>query len=314
MHKPSVFRPSVVLASAVAVALLSVLAVPADIIAQAGARERTLFVSAVDDSGKPVPGLTPGDFVVREDGARREVLRVSRALEPVDVVLLVDNSASANSLISPLREGLARFIAAMTEAGAAAPGSAPGNIAIIGLSARPTIIVDFTTDRKRLTDGIGRLFPERDSGMTLLDAIVEISKGLEKRDTPRIAIVPVITDGIEFTNRYYKDVLEALDRSGAGLHALTVGTFSVSDDDGIRNRALVLDEGTRASGGQRVTLLSSSAVPAALEKLAAELTSQYKVVYGRPESLIPPEKIQISAGRPGLTVRATPARGQKTGA
>lgn len=309
MHKSSVFRPSLLLAFPVAMALLAVLAVPADITAQAGAREQTLFVSAVDDSGKPVPGLTPGDFVVREDGARREVLRVSRALEPIDVALLVDNSASASSLISPLREGIARFMTAMTDAGAA-----PGSIAIIGLAARPTIIADFTTDRKRLTDGIGRLFPERDSGMTLLDAIAEVSKGLEKRDTPRIAIVPVITDGIEFSNRYYKDVLEALGRSGAGLHALTVGTFSVTDDDAIRNRAMVLDEGTRASGGQRVTLLSSSAVPAALEKLAAELTSQYKVVYGRPESLIPPEKIQVSPGRPGLTVRATPARGQKTGA
>ena len=310
MHASSVFRPSLLLAFPVAVALLATLAVPAKITAQTGARERTLFVSAVDDSGKPVTGLTPGDFIVREDGARREVLRVSRALEPIDVALLVDNSASSASLISPLREGLTRFIAAMTEAG----GTTPHNIAIVGLAARPTIIVDYTSDRKRLTDGIGRLFPERDSGMTLLDAIVEVSKGLEKRETARIAIVPVITDGIEFTNRYYKDVLEALVRSGAGLHALTVGTFSISDDDGIRNRALALDEGTRASGGQRVTLLSTSAVPAALDKLAAELTSQYKVVYGRPDSLIPPEKVQVSAGRPGLAVRATPARGQKTGA
>lgn len=310
MHTSSVFRTALLLAFPVAVALLATLAVPAKITAQAGARERTLFVSAVDDSGKPVTGLTPGDFIVREDGARREVLRVSRALEPIDVALLVDNSASSAALVSPLREGLTRFIAAMAEAG----GTTPHNIALVGLAARPTIIVDYTSDRKRLTDGIGRLFPERDSGMTLLDAIVEVSKGLEKRDTARIAIVPVITDGIEFTNRYYKDVLEALVRSGAGLHALTVGTFSISDDDGIRNRALALDEGTRASGGQRVTLLSTSAVPAALDKLAAELTSQYKVVYGRPDSLIPPEKVQVSAGRPGLAVRATPARGQKTGA
>ena len=43
-------------------------------------RERTMFVSAVDDKGEPVPGLGPNDFIVREDGAQREVLRVSRAI------------------------------------------------------------------------------------------------------------------------------------------------------------------------------------------------------------------------------------------
>jgi len=30
------------------------------------------------------------------------------------------------------------------------------------------------------------------------------------------------------------------------------------------------------------------------------------VVYVRPDSLIPPEKIEVSVTRPGLTVRSTP--------
>src|SRR5688572_23688707 len=49
--------------------------------AQAGARERTIFVSALDTRGEPVDGLGPGDFIIRENGQRREVLRVSRAIE-----------------------------------------------------------------------------------------------------------------------------------------------------------------------------------------------------------------------------------------
>ena len=103
-------------------------------------------------------------------------------------------------------------------------------------------------------------------------------------------------------------------RAGVGLHAVTVGTFAVTDTDAMRNRALVLSEGPRASGGQRVDLLSSNAVPGALERLAAELQSQYKVVYGRPQSLIPPEKLEVAANRAGVAVRAMPARGQNPGA
>ena len=48
----------------------------------------------------------------------------------------------------------------------------------------------------------------------------------------------------------------------------------------------------------------------AMEKLAKELRSQYKVVYSRPESLIPPDKVTVSAGKPGLTVRGAEARGE----
>ena len=70
-----------------------------EIHAQAGARERTLFVSAVYSGGEPVIGLDLGDFVITEDGRRREVLRVSRAVEPMDIALLVDNSAAAGRVI-----------------------------------------------------------------------------------------------------------------------------------------------------------------------------------------------------------------------
>ena len=277
--------------------------------AQAGARERTLFLSAVDRDGAPVDNLTVDDLVVREDGVQREVLRVSRATEPIDIVLLADNSASSSDLLPPMREGLKKFVTAMT----AADGPRH-NIALVALAARPTLLVDYTSNRQQLEAGIGRLFTERSNGMTLLDALVEVSQGLQRREASRAVIVPVITDGTEFTNRYHREVVDAMTRAGAALHAITVGTFSVTQDDAVRNRAIVLDDGPRATGGQRALLLSASGVPAALEKLARELSSQYKVVYGRPESLIPPEKTDVSSTRAGVTVRATPARGQNRGA
>jgi Ca-activated chloride channel homolog len=272
--------------------------------AQAADRERVLFVGAVDDKGEPVEGLGPSDFIVREDGQRREVLRVSRAIEPIDIALLIDNSASAVDAIGSIRDGLKGFVATM----------APQNqIALIALADRPTVLVDYTSDPKRLQDGIGRLFSMSTSGMTLLDAIVETSTGLRKRENTRAVIVPVITDGIEYSNRYYRDVIAAMTLAGAPLHALALGSFYQTGDNAQRERDFVLDIGTRETGGQRVTLLADSAVVPALAKLARELSSQYKVVYGRPESLIPSEKTEISSGRKGVTMHGAPARGQ-TGA
>ena len=56
---------------------------------------------------------------------------------------------------------------------------------------------------------------------------------------------------------------------------------------------------------QRVNLLTPISVQPTLERLARELSSQYKVVYGRPDSLIPPEKIEVTARRPEVTMRGT---------
>jgi VWFA-related protein len=266
-------------------------------------RERTMFVSAVDEKGEPVQGLGPNDFIVREDGAEREVLRVSRAIEPIDIAMLVDDSAASEQLIPRVREALRPFIAKM----------AMGNqIALIGLADRPTILTNYTSNPTLLEKGIGLLWPRTRAGSTLLDGVFEVSRGLQRRETPRAVIIPVITDGGDFANRQYDQVMEEVKRASVAIHAVTVGNFNSTDDEELRNRGRLLAEGTRLSGGQRVNLLTPMAVQQALDRLARELSSQYKVVYGHPESLIPPTKFEVSARRPGITMRGTPERGTGT--
>ena len=49
-------------------------------------------------------------------------------------------------------------------------------------------------------------------------------------------------------------------------------------------------------------------MPDRLKQVANELTHQYLVTYGRPDSLIPPERIKITAKRPDIVVRGTPVK------
>jgi VWFA-related protein len=294
------FSPRLALISTVPALLVLAAAAGPSIQAQAGARERTLFVSAVDGRGEPVDGLGPTDFVVTEDGRRREVLRVSRAVEPIDIAVLVDNSAAAERAVPSLRDGLKAFVAAL---------AGDNQIAIIGLADRPTILVDYTSSRERLEQAAGRIFSMSSSGMTLLDAVTETTAGLRRREATRAVIVPVITNGTEFTNRYARDVIRALRDASVALSPVVIGVLDF-DTTEERERSLLLDDGAKQTGGEHVTLLTEMAVEQALSRLARQLSSQYKVVYGRPESLIPPEKIEIASGRAGVTMRAMPARGQ----
>ena len=108
-------------------------------------------------------------------------------------------------------------------------------------------------------------------------------------------------DGPEFSNRYYEPVLEDLQKSGATLHVLAIGTPSSSQDDEMRNRNIVIADGTSRTGGRREQVLALSAIPEVLKQLAAELNNQYVVTYARPEMLIPPQKVDVTVTQPGLT-------------
>jgi VWFA-related protein len=269
----------------------------------AQARERVLYVSVYDsDSLQPVKDLKPDGIVVREDGVRREVLRVTPATTPMPIAVVIDNSAATTPNIADLRRGLTAFIKGV---------DGLGPVAIVTVASRPTIVRDYTTDQKELLDSVNRLFAEPGSGATLLDAIADVSKGLGRREAERAAIVIVTTENTDFSHLHYSEVLDAIKGSGAAVHAVVLVNPSGSlGTDEARNRATVLDRGPRESGGVRTDILTSLSFDSRLRDLAGILQSQYRVVYARPESLIPPEKIDVSSAAPRRDARATPARGQ----
>lgn len=273
------------------------------VVVLAQSAERVLYVSVWDEKTRaPITGLGTDAFAVSEDGAAREVLRVAPATTPMSVAILVDNTQAATPNIADLRRALAAFVKSL---------DGLGPVAIIGVADRPTILRDYTTDQKQLQDGVQRVFAMPGSGATLLDAVVEVSQGLARRETDRAAMVIVTTENQEFSTRHYQDVLEALAKGGAMMHALVLtGPGGTQLTDEARNRASVLDLGPKASGGSRVDVLTSQAFEGRLQELAAILKSQHRVTYSRPQTLIPPSKIEVSATKPGQVASGGPARGQ----
>jgi VWFA-related protein len=213
----------------------------------------------------------------------------------MQIALLLDNSQAASPAIQLMRDGARAFVESL---------AGKGEIAIVTFGERPTIVVDYTTDTAKLKAGVDRLFARPGSGAYLLDALVNVSEGLQKREADRPVIVVVMTEGIEFSNLHYDRVLEKIKASGAALHVLAIGQPSGSLSDEIRNRNQVISRGTAETGGRRNQLLATTAIEPRLKQLADELTHQYVVTYARPEALIPPSKIEVTVDKPGLTARA----------
>ena len=268
--------------------------------ARAQAVERVIYASVLDAAGKPVTEVRIGDVAVREDGVAREVLRIAPATDPMEIALLVDNSAASANEIVNLRDAIESFTAAVAGTHA---------VSIVGLADRPTLLADTTNDKLALKRGVGRLFTQSNSGMYLLDGIVEAAKGFRKRQAARPVIVSVTTDGVEFSNLRHQQVLEALADAGAAYHAIILTrTGSDQSSDEARERNMVLDRGTREFGGSRKELLTGMAVKEAMLALAEQLTKQVKVTFARPQSLIPPQRTTIESTVPGMTVRGALAR------
>ncbi len=261
------------------------------------ALERRIFVTVVDRSGAPVTDLTAAEVVVREDGALREVLRLGRADEPMQIAVLVDDTESATTAIADLRRGLQAFIRVLTPGG--------HRLALVSFGERPSILVDYTSDPTKLAAGVGRLFAKPGSGSYLLEAMMETTRGFARLEARRPVMVIVTTEGEEFSNDYYATVLDAVNKSGAQVHALIrTGSGAEPSGEGVRNRNVVLADGPDQTGGGRHYLLTDSSIGPAFERLAAELTAQYQVVYARPQTLIPPERLEVTVRRAGVTVRA----------
>jgi hypothetical protein len=294
-------------AAAIAVGAL-VAIVPAALRAQAV--QRSLYVSVLNEAGAPVPDLGPSDFIVREDALAREVLRVAPATDPMQVAVLVDNSQAARDHIADLRKALQEFVTAMTTAPAT---GGKNELALIALADRPTILTDYTSDRAKLLKGVDRIFSLPQSGTLLLQGIIDVSKAFKKREAKRPVIVAVTTEGPELSDRYHDLVLEPLIASGAAFHAIVVGPPGGGTSDAARDRGVVLDRGTRETGGRRDNVLTSMSLSSKLKEVAAELTHQYKVTYARPQSLIPPEHVTVAAAKPGLTARGTPVKDREQG-
>jgi len=267
-------------------------------------RERELWVSILDKDKKPVTTTPqPQDLIVREDNVAREVLRIVPASDPLQIALLVDNSEAATRSIQRMRDGLNAFIDRIA--------NEKNEISIVTMADRPTLMVDSTKDAAKLKkSGADRLFAQPGSGTYLLESILETTKGFRKREAMRPVIVALTTEGIEFSNQHYDEVIDALKNSGTQFFALTLteGPEASPTKDEVRNRNVVVDRGTRETGGRREILLSDMAIPDAMSSVAEELLHQYKVTYSRPESLIPPEKITVEAKNPAWSARGVPVR------
>jgi hypothetical protein len=242
--------------------------------------------------------------VVREDRVAREVLRVTPATGAFPITVLVDTSAAAEPAVPDLRAALTAF---RTTLGALGP------VALIGYGERPTVLAQFSSDPAVFAAGVDRVFARPNAGATLLEAVSESAAGMARRESERAAIVVLAAGGRELSTLHAASVMTPLRQSGTTFHAVTLLTAGPDRNrftDGERQRDSLLDRAVRETGGSRHNVVATQGFADAMRTVARLLAHQFRVVYARPPSLLPPETFEVRAAAQGFVAYGTTARGQ----
>lgn len=263
---------------------------------------RTIYVSVLDGAGAPVTDLATTDFVIKEGGKDREVVRAGMTSVPLRIALLVDDNGTGI-----FRYGVAKFIERL---------QGRAEFAVTTVTGQNLKIVDYTTNVDQLSAAIGHLTarPGTNDGGQLLEGIFETAKDFQKRRAPRPIIVVLTVGGEEHSTLPAHHVLEELQKSGAALHVIATSSSALRPTAPISrpgalleenmNLSEVLGDGPKQSGGKREEIVASAGIVAGLQELAEALRNQYAVSFSRSDRPKENEKLSVSVKRSGLTVRA----------
>jgi VWFA-related protein len=265
---------------------------------------RTVHVTAVDRKEVPVADLAATDFILREGGDVREIIKVEPATAPLHIAILVDDSGTGI-----FRVPVANFINQLL-------GRAQFAIKhVIGQAVR---LVDYTADVERLRDAIMRLGvrAETPDGGRVVEAVFDAAKELSNFDRP---VIVLLTDThASYSSLPAHHVMAELQRSGAILHVIAVHRAAQLNPSSVQapkdkpadllehqldiNR--VLGDGPKQSGGRRVEIGGLGGSIPELQGVAAQLKQQYLITYLVPAGEKLNERLNVTVKRRGVTVRA----------
>jgi hypothetical protein len=256
-----------------------------------GAAVRTLRVSIADDKDRPVAGVSRDEVVVLENGVAREIVKVEADRRPLAVAILVDTSQELGSIYRLyLMDAVQGYVARLPEG---------TRYSLWTTGDRPRKLVDLTDDKGAALPALRKVVAQ--GGNTMLDAIVEASKELKKREGERTALLGITGRTTDFSNR---DRYRAVSDSEKNAEAFYFLGFDEGEAS-FETRAsydYVMDQLVKRTGGRSEHPISAMAAPAILQTLAADLAGAYRVSYATlPE--IKNRKLEVQIARPGVRVR-----------
>lgn len=190
----------------------------------------TLPVTVLDKHGRPVPGLTPDDFNLKQDGQPQTIRSFTQATNlPLTVGLLIDTTASQRNGIAQERSAGKSFLDQMV--------TDKNRAFVVQFDREAELLEDLTPDHAKLEKALDELqiasgepsgdadssdTPRTDQGggNVLYDSIFLASDELMSKQTGRKAIV-VLSDGVDRGSKEsLYSAIESAQRAGTIVYSI----------------------------------------------------------------------------------------------
>ena len=173
---------------------------------------RTVYVTALDRDGRPVPGLTADDFRVKEDGRVRGIAQVEVATQPMQIALLLDDGGPS---LAAIRQSTGQFVERLQR---------KAEFSLTTTGGQPQTRVNPTADPRQIYDALKTRsptpLPRPNSWTPSWKQPATLCAGASSR----AVIVAIVSEGEELSTSRADVVLDAIQQSGAVFYYIGLGT------------------------------------------------------------------------------------------
>jgi Ca-activated chloride channel family protein len=266
----------------------------------------SLNVTVVGPDSRPIAGLTADQFDVFEDGIRQDVEVFAAGEMPLDVVLLVDASASMAPSMALVQRAAVRFVQALRP---------HDRGAVMTISSGVRLLQTFSSDHTALTRAIKSTAPAGKTPLyaAIYVAIQQLDKVRRSYQAPRRQALVVLSDGHDTgTGLGFDDLISIVRRQTVAIYTVAPRPPEVM----ARHRELVFGESTHEqdyelrelateTGGRAFFPTAFHQINGVYDDIATELAHQYSLGYHSSNRKLDEtfRRITLRVAAPGVTWR-----------
>jgi Ca-activated chloride channel homolog len=226
-----------------------------------------LYATVVDKNGKLVTDLPRDAFKVFEDNVEQQLKIFKREDVPVSLGMVIDNSGSMREKRRRVEDASLALVKA---------SNPQDEVFIVNFNDEAYLDVDFTSDPKKLEDGVARI--DSRGGTAMRDAIDLSMKHLKTKGKRDKKVIVVITDG----NDNASDVtLEKLIQTAQQREVLiyTIGLLNEEERREAKRAKRALDALALATGGVSYYPKDVQDIGKFTLQVAHDIRNQYILAY-----------------------------------
>jgi VWFA-related protein len=239
-------------------------------------------VQVIDNRGNPIPNLTKANFRILEDNVPQTVTQFSIGEAPLTIAMVIEFSARFQAFYS------SGWYETLTASYGFVQQLKPEDyVAVIAYDLQTTILSDFSNDRSKTMQALGRMRIPGFSESDMFDAVNETADRMSKIEGRKSILL--ISSGIDtFSKLTFDKTRKALQEYGVPVYAIEMLQIQrlVSEQNMSRDQELAFLQGdnelrtfAKETGGQAYFPRFIAELPGVFQSISQSLRSQYSLGY-----------------------------------